>query len=70
MEKLEQLKEYLPIILPLIILQFGLLIYTIVHILKHNTYKRGSRALWLVISIVGMEFIGPILYFVLGKDDE
>jgi len=63
------LKEMLPFLIPFIILQFALLGYTLWHILTHNTYKRGTRALWLIVSIVGMEFIGPILYFVLGREE-
>ncbi|MGI6061468.1 MAG: PLDc N-terminal domain-containing protein, partial [Blautia sp.] len=35
----------------------------------HKNYKRGSRALWLVVTIVGLEFIGPVLYLLLGKED-
>ena len=69
MESLDQLKEYLPLLVPLIIVQFGLLIYTIRHILTHNTYKRGNRVIWLIVVIVGKQFIGPIAYFVFGKDD-
>lgn len=64
-----ELKEMLPFVIPLIVLELALLAYTIHHILTHSTYKRGSRALWLVIAIVGMEFIGPVLYFLLGKED-
>lgn len=64
------IKEILPFILPLLLAELALLIYTIRHILTHSTYKRGSRALWLIVVIVGMEFIGPILYFLLGKEDE
>ena len=63
------LNEVMPLIIPLVIVQFILLAVTIVHILKHDTYKRGNRILWLVVAIVGMEFIGPILYFVFGKED-
>ena len=65
----EQIKEYLPLIIPLIIAELILLIYTLRHILTHNKYKHGNRVLWLIIIIIGMEFIGPILYFVLGKED-
>jgi len=64
------LKEMLPFLIPLVIVQFALLSYTLYHVLTHKTYKRGSRALWLVVVIAGMEFIGPILYFILGKEDE
>ena len=65
----ETLKEFLPFIIPLVIVQLALLGYTIYHILTHDHYKRGTRTLWMIVAIVGMEFIGPILYFVLGKEE-
>lgn len=67
---MSDIQEYLPLIIPLVTVQLGLLVYTIIHILTHTTYKRGTRTIWLVVAIVGMQFIGPILYFLLGKESE
>ena len=67
---MDQIIEFLPFIIPLIIAELALLGYTLHHILTHKTYKRGSRALWLIVAIVGMQFIGPIAYFLLGKEEE
>lgn len=64
-----EVKEFLPILIPIVIAELILLAATIRHILTHDTYKRGTRAVWLVVSVVGMQFIGPILYFALGKED-
>ena len=69
MNELSQIKEFLPFLIPIVVIELGLLIYTIRHILTHNSYKVGNRAMWLVISIVLMNFIGPILYIILGKED-
>lgn len=66
---MENITEILPFLIPLIIAQFALLGYTLHHILTHKTYKRGNRTLWLVITIVLMNFVGPVLYFLLGKED-
>lgn len=66
---LNELTEILPFLIPLVVVELGLLAYTLWHILTHKTYKRGNRALWIVIAIVGMQFWGPILYFILGKED-
>ena len=63
------IKELLPFIIPLIIVQLILLTVTLRHIFTHNTYKRGNRTIWVIVAIIGMEFIGPILYFLLGKED-
>ena len=67
---MNELKELLPFIIPLAIAQFALLAYTIRHILTHKNYKRGNREIWLVVTIIGMEFIGPIAYFLLGKEED
>ena len=64
-----EFKDFLPFIIPLVIAEIILLVVTLRHIYTHENYKRGSRALWVIITIVGMEFIGPVLYFVLGKED-
>lgn len=70
MEKIiEQANEYLPFLIPIVIVQFSLLFYVIRHILTHENYKRGNRKLWLIVSIVLMNFVGPILYLIFGKED-
>ena len=66
---MDKAMEFLPFLIPLVIAQFGLLGYTLYHILTHDSYKRGNRATWLVITVVLMNFVGPILYFLLGKED-
>ena len=66
---LSTLVLFLPILIPLVIIQFSLFGYTIYHILTHENYKRGSRKIWLIVTILLMNFIGPILYFILGKED-
>ena len=63
------IEELLPFLVPLIIIQFCLLGYTLYHILTHKKYKVGSRKLWLIITILLCNFVGPILYFVFGKED-
>lgn len=67
---MDKIMDFLPFIIPLIIAELALLGYTLYHILTHKHYKRGSRLLWVLIAIVGMEFIGPILYFLLGKEED
>lgn len=67
---MDKITEFLPFLIPLAIAEFALLGYTLYHILTHNNYKRGNRTLWLIITIVFMNLVGPILYFLLGKEDE
>ena len=64
---MDLLIELLPILIPLAVIQLGLLAAALVHILKHPHYKVGNRTLWVLVSF--LSFIGPILYFTVGKGD-
>jgi len=66
---MNELKEFLPFLIPLVVVQFGLLFYTLRHILTHDHYKRGNRTLWLIVVLVGMNYVGPILYFAFGREE-
>ena len=63
------IKEFLPFLIPLIIVQFGLLIYVLLHIFTQSAYIHGNRMIWVIIVIVGMQFIGPVLYLIFGMED-
>ena len=65
---LENISELIPFLIPLVVIQFGLMIAALVHVLRHKTYRRGSRVLWVIVSFISI--IGPVLYFTLGKGDE
>ena len=67
---MDSIKDILPFLIPLVIVQFSLLGYTIHHILTHDTYKRGNRVMWMIITLALMNFVGPILYFLLGKEED
>ena len=67
---MDEIKELLPFLIPLIIAEIILLVVTLRHILTHDTYKKGNRTLWVIVAIVGMQFWGPLLYFFIGKEEE
>jgi hypothetical protein len=66
---LENLQEYLPVLIPVIIVEAVLLITALVHVLRHNTYRFGNKVMWAIIVVV-FQIIGPVVYFVLGRGDE
>lgn len=66
---LDQLQEFLPFLIPLIIIQLALAIFSLVHVLRHPNYKFGNKILWIVI-VLSIQFIGPAVYFAIGKGDE
>lgn len=64
-----KIEEILPFLIPIVILEVILFGITLHHILTHEHYKRGSRSMWIIISIVGIAFLGPFLYFMIGRED-
>jgi hypothetical protein len=69
MENMDSLMQYLPFLIPLVILQLALMLTALVHVLKHNKYRFGNRVLWVIVVAV-FGFVGPILYFTVGRSEE
>jgi hypothetical protein len=65
---MEIIMQYLPFIIPLAVIELGLMAAALIHILTHSTYARGSRILWVLLCFV--QIVGPVLYFAIGKGDE
>jgi hypothetical protein len=68
MPDLTFLRELLPLLVPLILLQLGLMIFALFDLSRHPRL-RGPRWAWILI-IVFVNMLGPILYFLLAREDE
>lgn len=62
------LLEILPLLTPILLIDLALAAAAVLHILKHPHYRWGNKTIWLVIVVILLLF-GPILYFVLGKEE-
>ena len=63
------IQSMLIFLIPLAIIQLVLMITALVSILRHDTYKTGTRLIWILV-VIFVNTIGPILYFVLGRNNE
>lgn len=64
-----QFINYLPLLVPLILIQLSLAIWTGRQILKQNSFFYLNRALWLII-VLFLQFFGPVAYLVFGKKEK
>jgi hypothetical protein len=64
---LQLLKDLLPLLIPILIIQYALVIAAIIDLSRRET-TRGPKMMWVLV-IVLVNFIGPILYFVIGRDE-
>lgn len=63
------IQQYWPLLLPLVAIQFTLAIVALVHVLRHRSFRFGNTVVWAIVVMV-VSFIGPILYFTIGKAEE
>lgn len=65
---LDQIMKLLPLLIPLFLIQLGLMITALVDLIKREKTK-GPKWLWIII-VVFVNIIGPIIYFVIAREEE
>ncbi len=66
---LNQLKDALPIVIPLAIAELALVVYCLVDLFRKDRQVRGdSKLLWAVIVLV-VGTLGPLAYLFFGRKD-
>ena len=64
-----ELRELLPILLPLVAIQLGLLVYSLIDLARAERRVRWlPKPAWALIIIFG-QMIGPIIYLVAGREE-
>ncbi len=64
---MEQLRELLPFLIPILLLQLGLMAVALVDLARRER-TRGPKWAWVLI-ILCVNLIGPIIYFVFGREE-
>ena len=67
--QIDQLRQVLPLVLPLLVLQLALLLLAIVDLFREERQVRFvSKPIWALI-IVFVNIVGPLAYFFVGRED-
>ena len=66
---MERLIDYLPFLIPIVLLELFLMMIALVHIFKHENYRFGTRWLWIII-VVFIQIVGPIIYLTIGRSED
>lgn len=69
MSELDSISQILPFMIPLILLELGLLIFALVDVIRRKQVRGDSKILWILIIIL-INFIGPIVYLLAGRKEE
>ena len=65
---LDEILQYLPILIPIAIIQLILELAALIHAVKHPKYKVGNKIIWILVILL-VNLIGPILYFIIGRGE-
>ena len=64
---MDTLRELLPLLWPLVVIQVGLMIFALID-LSRRSVVRGPKWVWALV-IIFINIIGPIVYFVVGREE-
>ena len=65
---MEIIKQYLPLLIPIVVIELGLMIAALVDLIR-RAHTRGPKWIWALVILL-VNFIGPIIYFVAGRNEE
>jgi len=60
--------QFLPFIIPLVLLQLILMIVALVDLVRREKTRWLPKWAWAIIIIIG-ELVGPIIYFIFGREE-
>jgi len=63
-----KLVQFLPFIIPLVLLQLILMIVALVDLVRREKTRWLPKWAWAIIIIIG-ELVGPIIYFIFGREE-
>jgi hypothetical protein len=63
----DDIRPLIPFLLPILLIQLGLVIAALLDLVKREK-TRGPKWLWLIV-ILFVNLIGPIIYFLAGRED-
>jgi len=65
--ELETLKEALPFLITLLVIELGLMVFALVDLARRQVVKGGQKWPWVLV-IVLLGIIGPIFYLLVGRE--
>jgi hypothetical protein len=64
---LDSIRQLLPFLIPVILLQWALLIVALVDVIRRQR-TRGPKWVWILV-IVLINIVGPIVYLLFGREE-
>jgi hypothetical protein len=66
--ELESLVRLLPLLIPLFLIEIGLMIVALMDVVRRERVRGGNKVVWILV-IVLISMIGPIVYLLFGREE-
>jgi hypothetical protein len=66
-DALSTVKDLLPFLIPVVLIELALMVAALVDLIRRDQ-TRGPKWLWVLV-ILFFNFIGPIIYFVVAREE-
>ncbi len=63
------LAQLLPLLIPVVLLELGLLVWALLDIIRRKRVKGGNKVVWILVVVL-INVIGPIVYFLFGREED
>lgn len=67
MGEFEEFMRWLPYLIPIMLIQTALMVVALIDLIRRERTK-GPKWVWLLV-ILFINFIGPIVYFIFGREE-
>lgn len=67
MVAMNSLAKYLPLLIPIVVLQLALQIFALIDVARREKTK-GPKWIWVLVIVFG-EILGSVVYFIFGRDE-
>lgn len=66
---MRNISQYLPFLIPIAVLELGLMLGALISLIRHKKTRNLNVIAWGVIIVV-FELLGPIAYFLFGREED
>jgi len=66
---LGEIRAMIPLLIPLVVIQLILIGITLRDLVRRKQVKGGNKLVWGLV-IVFIQYIGPILYLIIGREED
>ena len=64
---MENFSSLIPFLIPIVLLQFGLMVFALVDLIRRERTK-GPKWVWALV-IIFVNLVGPVVYLVVGREE-